>query len=505
MESLDKNHYIALANGKFELDDNGINHQENLKIIFSNLSSKEHEEKPLVVHFHGGLVNEKNGKEVAQKLTPVYKAAGGYPLFFVWESGLLETVGRNLPEHISGELGKISKDEVYGRLVKLLEKFVISKLESLGIPEELRRGPAPIELVENNRVKELIANFDERKLEKHRDQLELNSDEADQLENILKDDPELTAMLESIGSDGPARGGEVRVNHELPPEIVDMIKDNGDGPRADGEEKRGLNFLTIIKYIAKIGIAVFKRYRSGTHHGIRLTLTEEILRSIYINKIGTFVWSDMKKDTADAFQVDANVYGGTAFIEHLKVLTGTKKRRVVLVGHSTGAVYICNLLRMCDELGVSPDVTFDVVFLAPACNYDLLHETLKKGKARISNFRSFGMKDELEMKDAIAGFVYPASLLYFVSSLLEGTEVEHIDKPIFGMHRYTENRFPYAENDKIQEVLAYTRDKMFWSITDAGFNLGEGTDSSGHGRFDEENDLTMKSVQHIIKKGYLNE
>ena len=34
----------------------------------------------LVVHFHGGLVKESVGVEVARKMAPVYRAAGAAPL-----------------------------------------------------------------------------------------------------------------------------------------------------------------------------------------------------------------------------------------------------------------------------------------------------------------------------------------------------------------------------------------------------------------------------------------
>jgi hypothetical protein len=40
----------------------------------------------LVIHFHGGLVNETAGRKIAQRLLPIYATAGAYPLFFVWES-----------------------------------------------------------------------------------------------------------------------------------------------------------------------------------------------------------------------------------------------------------------------------------------------------------------------------------------------------------------------------------------------------------------------------------
>jgi hypothetical protein len=40
---------------------------------------------------HGNLVNEDAARGIAQSLTPEYQAAGAFPIFFVWESGLIES------------------------------------------------------------------------------------------------------------------------------------------------------------------------------------------------------------------------------------------------------------------------------------------------------------------------------------------------------------------------------------------------------------------------------
>src|ERR1043165_4490628 len=50
----------------------------------------------LVLHFHGGLVSETDGFAIAESLTPVYAEAGAHPVTIIWETGLRETVVRNL-------------------------------------------------------------------------------------------------------------------------------------------------------------------------------------------------------------------------------------------------------------------------------------------------------------------------------------------------------------------------------------------------------------------------
>src|SRR5690242_15073481 len=51
-----------------------------------------------VLHFHGGLVSEEAGFEIAGRLHPIYAQTGALPVFFVWSSGFLETITGNLQE-----------------------------------------------------------------------------------------------------------------------------------------------------------------------------------------------------------------------------------------------------------------------------------------------------------------------------------------------------------------------------------------------------------------------
>lgn len=52
----------------------------------------------VVLHFHGGLIDDMLGFHTAERLTPLYETAGADPVFFVWSSGLLETLRGNLPQ-----------------------------------------------------------------------------------------------------------------------------------------------------------------------------------------------------------------------------------------------------------------------------------------------------------------------------------------------------------------------------------------------------------------------
>ena len=129
-----------------------------------------------------------------------------------------------------------------------------------------------------------------------------------------------------------------------------------------------------------------------------------------------------------------------------------------------------------------------------------MNETISNHGDRIRDIRTFGMKDNLEKVDGIVPVLYPASLLYFVSALLEGTDNDAIDKPIVGMQRYYADKKPFNTNQDIIKVKEFMAGKTYWSECDEGD--GKASKSHKHGDFDVEGMPTMESVKHIIRNGF---
>src|SRR5262245_9608461 len=87
----------------------------------------------LVIHLHGGLVSNADASASAERLLPVYQAAGFTPLFVAWETGFGETV-RNL-------LQRAWDDSLFRSVVKQVTRFTVGSLR--GEQKGLRgRGPA---------------------------------------------------------------------------------------------------------------------------------------------------------------------------------------------------------------------------------------------------------------------------------------------------------------------------------------------------------------------------
>ena len=262
---------------------------------------------------------------------------------------------------------------------------------------------------------------------------------------------------------------------------------------------------------------------------------EELIRAFKIAGSGVnewakaLEWDRMKENAADAFGPDPDVHAGTAFLSRLGSALKAEGDgrleldRITLVGHSTGAIYIAHWLAA--SVGYLPaGIKQDVVFLAPAITYDFFAETLRSAAGSIGAFRMFAMHDELERTDQVIGaddelpgeqdwrrYVYPSSLLYLVSGVLEsrrtesGSREDAADMPLLGMERffsrtkvYDDERFPSVA--MVRKWLGADGKRTVWSIA-TGQAAGLNSACIDHGAFDGEK-TTMDSLRSIIVNGF---
>jgi hypothetical protein len=246
---------------------------------------------------------------------------------------------------------------------------------------------------------------------------------------------------------------------------------------------------------------VVERTANHRDHGLQATIIEEILRQFYLDKVGAEIWQNMKKTASDAFGDDGSRYGGIAFLQNLRDYWARGNHpHITLVGHSAGAIYICYFLRKALEM-LPNDIKFDIVLLAPACTFKFFSETLTICQNRIANIRIYGMQDERELNDILVTsqpWLYPSSLLYFVSGVLE----DESDMPLLGMQRYHSDAAPYTMPE-VQDSLGYLRNgrkqPTVWSLANSGDGLN--SDSRSHGAFYNDT-ATLDSVLYIIENGF---
>jgi hypothetical protein len=219
----------------------------------------------------------------------------------------------------------------------------------------------------------------------------------------------------------------------------------------------------------------------------------------------------MKGETHDTFQPASPVRGGQYVIAKLAELVRAGHRpEITLIGHSTGAVFIDNLLAYVQaqrQAGALPaDFAFKhVIFLAPACTFRDFRRYVEapyfaQPGGLYESIRVFAMTDEKECRDALVPFVYPRSLLYFVSGVLEaGADGKSAaDVPVVGMQRYYTDTGTYKDDDidAVRKFIAAVGGRSVWSPSSAGPGLSSG--SQHHGDFDDD-PVTRESLVDVIQ------
>ena len=314
--------------------------------------------------------------------------------------------------------------------------------------------------------------------------------EAQQVSMGLRDPAEVAAEL---GSRSARVQGSSRTL--LDPRALDRLVE-----RPVPGHRGLLSTAKLVKGIVAVAARVIARFVSGRHHGFHATVVEEILRELYLANVGEGIWGLMKQDTADAFGDDGDVHGGTALLQSLQnAVDPAAPPRVTLIGHSTGAIYVSRFLDKAVAL-LPPGQRFEVVFLAPAATFGVTADTLTHHEDRLDAFRMFTMSDDFERRDQLVKVLYPHSLLYFISGVLEGGG----DVPVVGMARfYDRARFPDGAFPAVARVRNYVgadAARAVWSVSDAS-TPGHRSASEHHGDFDNE-ELTLQSLEHILRAGF---
>ena len=500
---LSKAHYVNLKNGQFDSTSRG-----EFASLFQTFAASPARDN-LVVYFHGGLVGEGQGMATAERLLPVFQAAGSYPVFFVWESGLMD---------MTHNLGEIAREPIFKLLLRKVSQFAVGKIiqtegtrgPQLELPLEsevdgelarLERGEMPFSDVDWTAVlaDEVLQSTEQEQFESEFKRDTAIETEAQLIANSFRTSEDVKADLESRGT--TVRGSSLTL---MSPAIVEEVKQEiKQQAGADANEKaRGLftaGFL--LKHAVSLLKRVVVRFAKRRAHGVYATIVEELLREFYVANVGELIWTHIKKDTADAFQPNPAIFGGTAFLEETKTMWQSgHKPRITLIGHSTGAVYICNLLKQAQQQRLPADVKFDVIFLAPACTCSLFAEALGEAGGRIDHFRMFTMSDENEKANRLLPVVYPHSLLYFVSGVVE----KDADHPIVGMQRFYSGAPPFdptsfPDVDVVRRYIATDQARAVWSVTDLG--QGKASASKTHSDFAKD-DVTLSSLKHIIHAGF---
>ncbi|HEX3455762.1 MAG TPA: hypothetical protein VHS03_14145 [Gaiellaceae bacterium] len=476
--------------------------------VVDEIVEKLKHEKKIVLHFHGGLVDADAGRRIAAGLQKTYEAGGAYPVFFVWHAGLLEV--------LKGNLGEIVEEAVFQALEKWVTKFAAGKLQQDPGQKGLTlRTPSDFDvLTQLQRRNAGEEPYDDLAIPAGLD--ELTQAEQTEFEQAVAADPDVrnaTADIvaeilprdETVESRGVvvARRGSRKTLMDT--EVLEDFRQQAEA--ADDGQKGIISGALLARKATEVLIHVVQRYRNGNDHGVYPTIVEEILRAFYLGNAGALIWAAMKAETADTFQDAEPARGGRYFMSRLgEAIRAGERPEVTLVGHSTGAVFIDNLLRHVEAMRDDPaeplpaDFRFkNLVFLAPACTFEDFESAVRDHASLFDRFRMFAMTDKAESEDRLVPLVYTRSLLYFVSGVLE-TEPDGSSspaKPLVGLNRYYGAARPGepAAIGTVRKFVDGDPSRVVWSPAQAGDGLSSG--AVHHGAFDDDK-LVRASLTYLI-------
>ena len=454
--------------------------------IFAYLASPN--ATKVILHFHGGLVNAEAGQLTATSMVPLYKSVPRHPIVFIWETGFLDTIKKNLTQiHQTTIFQKVlayAVQQLGKRLHIPIPGRGDGQVEPLETVEMKINTPGGLETYEAG-ARGGSQTLTEDKVEDLR--LEVQEEVAYQLENDIASDPELKQILSISAAQNT---------------LLDESK------ISEGKSAEGRALISVTKLAFSIAQVVYhtaRRYLQKRSHGFGPTVVEEILRELYLADLGAWVWGGMKKVAEDMWLpndglTEKAIHGGRYFLDGLARIQKKTGLTIDLVGHSAGSIAICHLLKTAatNNLGLA---IRKIILMAPACTSQLFLEEIVHHPERYSECWFFTMNDSYEQQNHLAEIVYDRSLLYLISGILESDEV---DIPIAGMMRFLAGDDPFSkpEFEEIRRFLFSTgpqRTVLSLSSTVApNAPPGLRSNSARHQDFNTDPD-TLESLVAILR------
>lgn len=443
--SIPSGHYIDIKDGKF-----GQTTAESLRDLFVRAEASDH----LVIHFHGGLVSREEAHRSGAGLYQTYKNAGTYPVFFVWNSGPLDTAWNMVR--------RCSPDRLMQRLVAFTGDWLKSHPVAGGRTHAAQDDPEPSWM----KLGSTRARADEpvtgpTVLDSGGESSSPLDIERERFIDELSRDPTLLEVQDLLAAptslathvQGGTEVGQLdlgmwrRIQHEI------RSEDRTIRPQAGV-----LSFAVSIAMTTwKVVLAIRSRLRNGTDHRLGIMIQQEIYRIFSLDVAPVGGWKVMKEGMTDAFKEGRP---GAVFLAELTA-PRTTKRRVTLVGHSAGAIYVREFLRHAAVLDTSK-LEFDVVLLAAACTYESVNQELDTFQRLVSKIMCIALNDTSEQNYWEMKGVLNGSLLYCIAGLLETSLV---DMPLLGMQRYHNGLGPIEAAEHVQPVKEWlgSMNALVWS------------------------------------------
>jgi hypothetical protein len=452
--------------------------------------------KNLAIYCHGGLVSEGSGADAVRRVNEalsVTKPDDFHTIGFVWKTGVGETFRENITEVLVSGLSNL----LLNRLISYLRKnfLGIFDSESFDTIEQMILGR--IELDDPSFDDEIISKLgvNEDKFffggDKVTDEELMSEAVSIVLELDMQGDVDINAMWLDVG--GPEYVLKEEYNALLSDYdeyggLVNVVSDKSIVTFESVYSRKAFGRVYIVYKLLK---AIYKRWRNKTWHGIHATTAEEILRNIYVADITKAFWGEMKEKASEMWDVNKAAY---SLISQLnEKCPGIE---INFIGHSAGADCGAGLIKLLNTGEFNQVKLNTCTLLAPATNYQIFNDTYVKYKDSYGDFTMYSMTDEAEMADDLLDYpvarqLYPSSLLYLVSGIME----DKIDMPIVGMQRFFIGRHPY-NNDNYEGFNDVQ--KYIYEDNEVFLTPGNGYTVDDHGDFDNDVYMILPEIRSKI-------
>ncbi len=414
----------------------------------------------LTIFFHGGLVNERAGLELAQRLYPDFSENGQtWPLFVVWESGLLETLQGSLVDIAQGS-------PLFMQLLRKLLKHAARKLPAwanvsgafeslpgdvgLGSPDVLRAqlevellpvgDPSDLDQLEPPPGAEIDA-VSEAEMAALAADLAGDAAAVAALDAILRAAKSADARPDINAESAPGAGVAQQATGYFSAALLEELRAVAGAQAPAGVEADFLVPAAVWAFAGRVLRNVIQRYRAKTDHGLTATTLEELYRAVYADKVGGFVWERIQRNAQGAYAplpagpVGTETPGGTLLLTLLRDdIAQNGALAINIIAHSAGALHACHFVEHAAQL-IGPGLRIrNLLLLTPACTCELFAQEVLPHADAIETLRIVDLEDSLERADPVVRWLplaYPRSLLYLISGLLEKTPA----MPLLGLAR----------------------------------------------------------------------
>ncbi|MFZ4508534.1 MAG: hypothetical protein ACOYON_12640 [Fimbriimonas sp.] len=420
---------------------------DNVEEIFSNLRP----EVPLVVFFHGALVDRPVGLKYADDLRQVFADRGDH-IAYVYDSDVMRELLKASAELLSRNLVAQILSKVSGAIGGALTPVFGMEAQD---PEEQLKA----EIEQDGVIREELKAF-------------VRNDRAAIAFSALEGEAPLS----------PEDSIRARVDASIAAALTPE-----DAPR------NGLGFGIALDWRALLGqaalraVAIYRAVRArqdaGRDHGLPQTVIEEVVRAFVLVPQ---IWSTIKAEVGTSFSNKPKAAGTKLVAALVREQEQNPDRMIYLVGHSTGAIYVANTILAAKELGATGK--FHVRLLAGAATMSLYARLFREADALVGSIRTYGLGDEKwEREERLFNIgqipvpaiknLYVGSLLYMVSGALEDVA----DQPLVGMERFftlPEESLRPREKADVKLVRSKIKDRV-WSKVESK----PGSTAEGHGGF----------------------